>query len=152
MEIVLQRYWPIAYDHASVKLSGDLTWIADFDCKSYTPLAVFHAANPDRDKGHQDYCCLFMKNGTVYVTGRSIEEVEAFATRAALHCPDCDRVIYSMYRHNMQHCGCHNACFIDGGSDYARYSTGKNGNAVIGIVNLLTKTFKPNANPIVDDK
>lgn len=112
------------FDHEAVarKFGGDLTFVNSFTVKAveFEPVAVYLARSPDRAKGHKTYMLLqvFPGRGGI-VRGMELEDFKGLNVREAIHCLDCDEVIFSSYRHDCAWCTCGNA-MIDGGHDYVR--------------------------------
>lgn len=101
----------------------DLTYCNDFCVNGeYEPVSVFHDPNPDKAKGHKSYLLLKVSKPNLVVMGMDAEEIEKFRYQAALHCKECDTVIYSANRHHYNSCECPNETSIDGGKDYMRCS------------------------------
>lgn len=84
------------------------------------PVAVFTAPNPDLSLGHKPYIGLFSFDDQIAITGFTVEQMEQNRYHAAIHCPVCEEVIYSRYRHDYKKCSCGNA-MVDGGRDYLRF-------------------------------
>ena len=118
------------FDHEKVKeqFGGELTFINYIPIKGttdYVPVAVYKAANPDREKGHKTYMLLYSlinKEGKsqFFVSGREEADFNEDRFVTGIHCLECDEVLYSVHRHNMNGCSCKNEAFVDGGRDYTR--------------------------------
>jgi hypothetical protein len=125
------------FDHESVnkQFKGDLTFVNDFCVNDeYHPVAVYHAANPDRSKGHKDYLLIQTSSKGGLIRGMNADEIDKFRYQMGIHCPKCDEVIYSIMRHDYHKCSCGNAS-VDGGRDYLH--TSGEGTSLIRI-DLLT--------------
>lgn len=119
------------------------------DCSAY----VFHSENPDRNKGHKDYCVLkyqynpMTERRDIVVMGYDQDKMTEMSTQGAIACHHCKTIIWSLYRHDYHYCRClpentdrvgseaelteeeitklrKQACSIDGGMDYMRSSPG----------------------------
>lgn len=137
-------YW-YGFSHKNVakRFSGDLTFCNEFCVKDeYKPVAVYHAANPDRSKGHKDYMLLqTTEGGGGLVRGMTPEEIEPFRRQSGLWCHGCNEVIYSIMRHNMQGCKCKSVS-VDGGQDYFKVSFKKGADYTMVEIDLLTDKIK----------
>lgn len=122
-------------NHAAVKerFEGDLTFVNEFSVtlmsehgEVYVPCAVYKAKTPNKKKGHKKYMLLFSQFDPFTeerkwkVTGKTQAEMNKDRYQDAIHCLDCDTVLYSIDRHHFHRCGCSNDTFIDGGRDYNR--------------------------------
>jgi hypothetical protein len=116
------------FDHTEVakQFGGDLTFKNSFalNQNDNVVVSVYHAANPDRSKGHKDYMLLYQQNGTYYVAGMTAEQMEKerYLDNAA-ECLDCHDIIYSTYRHDYALCSC-GQISTDGGKAYNKMSFG----------------------------
>lgn len=112
-------------DHVTVnkKYEGELTYVATFSiAEEYQPVAVYRCASPNLLKGYKEYVLFHMGSfGQMYVRGMTFEEISKYRFRNGIKCRLCGDVVYSVMRHDAHHCKC-GTCFIDGGSDYVRYS------------------------------
>ena len=123
------------FDHEMVnkKIKGDLTYIGQVFDSSDQSWAFYHAANPDRSKGHKEYVMLC----PTHISGREGKEAIAIAETSGIFCTSCVTYVYSPHRHVMVYCEC-GENFIDGGNSYIRCSAG----AIPMQFNLITKQFK----------
>jgi len=143
------------FNHKKVyeKFEGDLTFINEFSVRNWDrPVAVYHNANPNREKNHKDYMLLFMEYpytfigldedapGHLVVGGMDKDEMEKYRYQNAIHCLECDVVLYSVCRHHYHTCGCPNEAMIDGGRDYTRYGAKDMNKIRIVKLDLLTDT------------
>lgn len=120
------------FDHEkAIERLGATKYLGDVSIKDRT-YALYFSENPDTSKGHKHYPMLCKIDGTLYVSALDKEELEKYTKMDALHCPECDDVIYSPHRHGMIYCTC-GKNFIDGGRDYIRCT-----NAPIVWIDLLT--------------
>ena len=131
------------FDHVKVnqQFGGQLTFVNDFCVNDeYAPSAVYRAANPDTSKGHKRYMLLTKSNGQFFVRGIDERQIELYRYQDALHCRNCDNVVYSINRHDFRSCSCGNVS-IDGGRDYTKCSF-KTGAIFDQVkVDLLTDTI-----------
>lgn len=147
---ILKKVNWYGFDHKAVakKFGGDLTFVnymcLDLQGLGYYPVAVYHAANPDRSKGHKDYMLLFTvynpheDKSLMYVSGRTKEELEKERMHGGILCLECNTVIISIARHDYETCDCKNKAMTDGGKDYGRYGA-MDLNKIKGVqVDLLT--------------
>lgn len=124
MKIKQENYY--GFDHAKVakKFSGGLTFCAYLCVKGeYSPVAVYKAKNPDKSKGHKKYMLLQLdplNSGSGIVRGMDQKEINKFRYQEAIHCLNCDTVLYSINRHHCHGCGCDKEVTIDGGKDYTK--------------------------------
>ena len=58
----------------------------------------------------------------------------------AVHCLNCDDVIWSESRHDFKYCEC-GECFVDGGRDYFRAGFTTRDTVVFGRLVLATREF-----------
>jgi hypothetical protein len=132
------NYYRIDADKACKHFEGDLTYLNTFCIRNqYHPVAVFRNANPDRSKDHKDFMLLCVDKideaNIVVVSGIDADEMERYRYQKGMYCPDCEEVIYSVYRHDYRKCKC-GKCMVDGGRDYFR--TNMAGTVV--VIDLLT--------------
>lgn len=117
----LQIKNPYSFNHKNInkKFSGGLTFINTFCIKNdYHPVAVYKADKPDKSKGHKKYLLIEIREGGHgLVRGMTEKEMKEERYRAGVHCPRCDDVIFSSYRHDYSTCSC-GECSVDGGKDY----------------------------------
>ena len=121
-------------------MEGDLSYIGDWQVKG-ARCSVYCAANPNREKGHKDYVLLYKKGYTLYVSGIDKKEMAGECTQPAVHCLNCDDVIWSVHRHDFHYCSCESV-FIDGGKDYLRCGFNEGSKCDSGVLNHLTRTFE----------
>lgn len=135
------------FDHEAVakKFRGGLTFLNEFCVKGeYLPSAVYRAANPDVSKGHKRYMLLQVdrKRDVMAVRGMTEEEMEKERFQDAVLCNKCNRIIFSMNRHDMHHCLCKKGWVaVDGGKDYLRIAFDKEADYLTGRLDLLTDQF-----------
>lgn len=118
-------YLGFNHDKVAEKFEGDLTFVNYMNVND-TVMAVYHAKNPNKKKGHKEFMLLFYKRDpvlhqtTTYVSGMERAEIEKFSTVEGMKCLTCGVVLFSMTRHDFHSCGCENDMFVDGGVDYLR--------------------------------
>lgn len=118
------------------KFTGNLTFINSFTINDeYMPVSVFKCAYPDKKKGHKKYVLIQTTDSGGLIRGMSAQDMRTEKYRAAIHCLNCDDVVFSAMRHDYSSCTC-GATFADGGKDYFKY--GSTTNSKIVRVNLLT--------------
>lgn len=140
-KIILPNFHGLDHQKCIDHFEGDLTYLGDFVCtdNSDHPHAVFHNANPNREKNHKDFMLLGESNGQMYVAGRDMEQMKPYLTQAAVQCIKCEEIIYSLHRHDMRWCSCKSIA-IDGGRQYTKL-TGDLAHWS-GIVDFFNKTFR----------
>lgn len=143
MNIILPKFWKdsLKYEAVPEFLEGQLEYIADFDTGNYTPYAIFKAHKPNKEKGHKPYVGIKVSDGHLVVMGWYLKDLKPYTKRSALHCHNCDDLIYSLYRHDFRPCSCGN-CAIDGGSDYTKISMEDAAKYSVGTLDLIKKNFK----------
>lgn len=143
MKLKRRNYYGFDHDKVNQQFKGNLTYINDFciDIKGlgYTTCAVYHAATPDKSRGHKEYMLLFSTPMSSFmVTGRTKSELKKESKHNAILCKECDTVLVSLHIHDYHTCGCPNETTIDGGKDYQGYG-GKDLTKVEHVViDLLT--------------
>lgn len=138
MKLILPNWYEFNNDEVSKKFEGNPTFVACFCVNgNYKPVSVYHSKNPNRDKGHKDYMLLYLKGQQLYVAGMDLEEISKFKDQDAIHCHNCDDVVYSVMRHDMRSCSCEKVS-IDGGNDYTKVTREPNALYTIVSVDLLT--------------
>jgi len=130
------------FDHKVVrkKLSGGLTFLNEFCVRDKDrPVAVYHAAKPNRRKGHKRYLLLWRElfTQTVYLSGMTAAQMKKERYQDALHCLKCNEVLFSMARHHVSTCSCRNA-WIDGGKAYLHWGFKKKEKTRLVKLDLLT--------------
>lgn len=145
MKLIRPKYYKnyLKYRKVPFYFEGSLKYVADFHCGGYVeaPCAVWHNSNPDREKGHKDYLLIFVHGGVLYVSGKDAHDMHTYLNRNAIHCLNCDEVVYSMHRHDFRPCSC-GGVSIDGGSDYTKIGYSPESIYEVGKVNLKTRIFK----------
>lgn len=141
----MQRINWYGLDHTKIneRFEGGLTFINSFCVLGeYDPVAVYKVKNPDRSKGHKDFLLLTIRHipfnqlpdeKQLLIRGMTKQEINKEKFQMAIHCPDCDEVVFSVMRHDYRKCSC-GKTGIDGGKDYSR--TNRPGNLL--TLNLLS--------------
>ena len=90
------------------------------------PVAVYRCLEPDRSKGHKDYFLIQIlyepastEPSPGLIRGMDEKDFALYRFQEALHCFQCDQVVFSVMHHDQRHCKC-GAVFVDGGKDYLR--------------------------------
>ena len=127
------------FDHKKVDemFEGGLTFLNEFCVKDeYHPVAVYKVAKPNKEKGHKEYLLL---NGSPHncVRGMTKEEIEPFRYQSAVHCHQCNDIIYSVNRHHFIVCTC-KATNVDGGKEYFKFGYTPGSSFKIVKLDLLT--------------
>lgn len=119
MSLVINWY---GFDHNAVqkKFEGDLTFKNTIEMSGYNPVAVYHNANPNLEKGHKPYLTLSMVLDTLYVGGMTEEELNKYRYVTGIECLECKDQLVSRNRHDAVTCRC-GKCMVDGGRSYLRY-------------------------------
>lgn len=145
LKVLKKNWFGLNHDRVAQQFEGDLTFVNDFCVNDeYKPVAVYRAANPNTAKGHKKYMLLQVTGKDGLVRGMTEEEMEKWRFQGAIHCLNCDSVIYSIMRHDMTSCNCKNKksrVYIDGGKDYVKSSCGEESLFVDGTLDLLTDHF-----------
>lgn len=89
--------------------------------KINNPVYAFYQPEPNRELGHTEFFGLVYDYQTLYVMKLIGEELEEYAVHNAVYCRNCEDVVMSLFRHDMQVCSCKKA-FADGGGAYLRMS------------------------------
>jgi hypothetical protein len=130
MATLRQTEW-FGFNHEKVRerFEGSPEFVGEFDMDG-TTWAVYSVAEPNRAKGHKDF--MLLTTGSLagsagdaarptIVSGRDRAGMEPYRLQHAVHCLECDSVIYSVHRHDYRGCGCPNEAVVDGGRDYFRF-------------------------------
>lgn len=153
MKIVKPNYWGFKHEEVYKNIDGELTFLNDFCLfDNYQPVAVYKNDNPDLEKGHKPYCYLLYQkdpdgHSQLMIGGVTEKEMETERFQAAKYCPDCEEVIYSLYRHDFRLCSCEK-CMVDGGKDYFKTST----TGIPGMLDLVTDEFTPREGFTIKEK
>ena len=145
LNISKPNWFGLNHDRVAQQFEGDLAFVNDFCVNGeYNPVAVYRAANPNTAKGHKKYMLLQVQGRDGLVRGMTEEEMEKWRFQEAVHCLNCDQVVYSVMRHDMASCKCktkNKRVFVDGGRDYTKLCFGEKSNYVSGTLDLLTDDF-----------
>ena len=142
---VNKENWWYGFDHEKVNqtLTGGLTFLNYFCVYGeYSPVAVYRCDKPDLKKGHKKYVLLQASNGTGIIRGMTEKEIEPYRFQDAVHCLNCNVIVYSIMRHHNAYCNCRkNWVSIDGGKDYTKIGFRKEANYQVGTLDLLPDEF-----------
>lgn len=130
--------------------------VTRLDGKDRAPVAVYLDPKPDRSKNHSDYMLIgsaidpFTMKSTLYITGRSQEQINKDRIHNGTMCLECGQVLVSLSGHHFHSCECPNDMFVDGGQySYTRIGAkdlGKTQNVKVdmltGEIKLLDKSRK----------
>lgn len=140
MKVKKVSYIGIDHEQVNKHFKGELTFVNYFPIVTENggrcTAAVYKVKNPDRSLGHKKYMLLFNQNGLM-VAGRDLKELNKSRYVEAVHCLECDTVLYSIHRHDFHSCGCPNDVFVDGGTDYLRVGAMDLSKAVAITLDLL---------------
>lgn len=143
------NYYGINHEKIKTTFEGQLTFVGYMSINDRAA-AVYHAAKPNREKGHKEYMYLFSAvsmdlNSEIktqfYVSGMEKDRAEEEAVHQAILCTGCDTVLYSLTGHHFHGCECSNETFVDGGKNYLRFGGMDLGKIVSGKFNVLTQKF-----------
>lgn len=147
MKIKKVNWYGLNHKRVIRRFKTDLTYCNDFCVNDeYKPVAVFYDKNPDRSKGHKDYILLHVSKPNLIIRGMDKEEIEKFRYQTAIHCKECDTVLYSANRHHFNSCECPNQTSIDGGKDYAKCSAKDFSKTRYVTIDLLTDNLTDTPN------
>ena len=143
MNIKHLNYYGLDHEAVNEKFKGDLTYLGDIVfIGQYSPWALYHSANPDRNLGHKEFMLLSVSEDGGYVSGREKEDFkikERF--KNLVHCKTCGDAIYSCMRHDFSTCTCGNVS-VDGGIDYFKMSWDTGAEYEVLTLDILTgKTY-----------
>ena len=140
MKLYKPNYYGFHHKAVAKKFGGELTFVNEFCVYGEDqPVAVYHAARPNRKLGHKKYLLLQTQEGKTLVRGLSARDMAKFKYQTGVHCLKCDEVIYSVTRHDYRLCECGKS-MIDGGRDYTRWSGAF---AELVKIDLLTDKITP---------
>jgi len=107
-------------ENINKRFQGGLTYCGTFCIlDEYNPVAVYHVASPDREKGHKDYLLLMSNGEKGIVRGMDTNEIEPWRYQKGIKCNNCGDILYSRMRHDYRKCGCGDS-IVDGGRDYLK--------------------------------
>jgi hypothetical protein len=159
VKIKKDNYLGLKHEKINDKFEGDLTFVnymgMKLKCGREVIAAVYKAANPNKEKGHQDYMLLYSNYDPIllrrdyYVAGRSKQEMKKAAKHKGILCMECDTVVLSLHNHDYITCDCPNKAMMDGGqhNNYYRYGAKDMSKIKSVEVNMLNDEIK-----IVDEK
>lgn len=138
MRLLKPNWFGLDHEAVRTQFEGDLQFCNEFCVNGeYSPSAVYVAKNPNKAKGHKKYALLSKAHGQWYIRGMSPQKMTQFRYQEAIHCLDCDDVIYSVNRHDMRACGC-GKVFIDGGKDYTKINFKSGATFKQVVIDLIT--------------
>lgn len=143
MKFIKDKYYKdsINYDKLPELIEGNVTHLGDMTVfGNYIPVIMMHAKKPNRTKGHKEFPFLFFNKDHLVISAMDAETFEAYRYQDAVHCLNCNEVIYSSYRHGFKSCR-DNCVSIDGGRDYTKISYNKKSAFINGKIDFLTGTF-----------
>lgn len=141
----LKRDTYYGFNHEAVNrhFEGGLTFCNEFCVQDeYLPVAVYKCAKPNKKKGHKKYVLLQKNQEKVFVRGMSSQQMAQFRYQKAVHCLNCDTILYSINRHHYHGCGCEKEVTIDGGKDYTKIGYKEDSVYKIVTLDLLTGKIK----------
>lgn len=122
-------FYNFKHDEVAKRFGGNLSFCAEFCVNGeYSPVAVYKAKTPDKSKGHKKYMLLQLQQHDPndpprgLVRGMNQKEINKWRYQEAIHCLNCDTILYSINRHHCHGCGCDKEVSIDGGKDYTKIS------------------------------
>jgi hypothetical protein len=137
------------FDHKVVaeNFGGNPKFIREFEIADRT-WAVYFCDTPDLTKGHTPYMMLgrfvtgLSGDSQIWVSGRTVEEMETLRWQQGILCQSCNTVLYSMGHHDFHVCGCENNTCVDGGRAYLRTLAADLSKTRVVTIDLLTsETF-----------
>jgi hypothetical protein len=133
------------FDHKKVikQLEGNLSFCNEFCIlQEYCPTAIYKAKNPNKKKGHKKYVLLQITEvagqQNIMIRGMTSKQMSKERYQHAILCKICNTVLYSMYRHHMNSCGCSNATNVDGGKQYLKYGASDMSKVEVVTLDLIT--------------
>lgn len=136
-------WYSFKHDEVAKRFGGDLTFCAEFCVNGeYSPVAVYKAKSPDKSKGHKKYMLLQLQNDSGLVRGMTQKEINKWRYQEAIHCLNCNTILYSINRHHYHGCGCEKEVTIDGGKDYTKVGYQEGSLYKMVILDLLTGKVK----------
>ena len=147
MKLRRSRWYALDHDKIKVQFDGDPQFVNEFCVNGeYSPSAVYYVEKPNLDKGHKNWMLLTKQNNQWFVRGMTNEEIEKWRYQDAIHCLECDEVIYSVNRHDYNKCSC-NSVGIDGGREYTKTTWKPNTKYVLVTLDLLNSTISDPIKP-----
>lgn len=133
------------FNHKKVaeRFEGELSFCAEFCVNNeYKPVAVYKAKSPNKAKGHKKYVLLQIEKEFALVRGMDQKEINKWRYQEAIHCLNCNTILYSINRHHYHGCGCEKEVTIDGGKDYTKIGHREDSAYQMVILDLLTGKIK----------
>lgn len=141
-KVLKQNYYGFKHEEVCKRFEGDLSFVNDFCIRGeYKPVAVYKAKTPNREKSHKDFMLLQLDGSQAWVRGIDKKEMQEFRYQQAVHCLECDSIVYSTMRHDMASCTCGSVA-IDGGRDYTKISFKTGALYKTVLLDLLTDKVK----------
>jgi len=143
------NYFGLNHEKVASNFGGKLTYVGDVCLNDGKPVAVYHAAEPNVEKGHKEFMLLQIWGKTGIVNGMDRKTMQKHAKHFALFCTMCKTVIYSVARHHEASCDCENHATIDGGKEPYAPRIGSAGKAPVqlGYFNVLSRKFRRSDRP-----
>ncbi len=142
------------FDHEAVAkhFKSDPVFCNEFCVNNeYYPVAVYKVHKPDKKLGHKDYLLLQLdpqNSKSMIVRGMTTSEMKPFRYQQGVQCLQCEKLLYSINRHDYKTCGCNNETMVDGGRDYLRYG-GKDCSLVSLVeIDLIKNCIHKNSNSL----
>lgn len=145
MSFKLKQVSWYGFDHKKVaeRFEGDLSFCAEFCVNGeYQPVAVYKARKPNKAKGHKKFMLLQMQGEQGLVRGMTEREMKKWRYQEAVHCLNCNTVLYSINRHHFHGCGCDKEVHIDGGKDYTKLGFKEDSVYKLVTLDLITGKIK----------
>ena len=140
MRFLKPDWYNLNHNTVNDVFEGDLSFCNEFCILGeYSPSAIYKAAKSNKAKGHKKYMILSKSDGQWYVRGMSPQKMRQFRYQDAVHCLNCDDVVYSVNRHDMRGCTCGNVS-IDGGKDYTKIGFKVGAKYKQVVIDLITST------------
>lgn len=145
-DIMTINYFGLKMDKVKEFYEGNPEYIGEVIVKNpsgtLATVAAFKVAAPNRDKGHKDFLLIQLTSGGQgIVAGMDKAQFAVHSEHGGVKCLECEKVIYSVARHDFHKCGCPNEAMVDGGKDYMRYGAVDMSKIEIGVVDIMNRTF-----------
>ncbi len=152
MKYIVEKVNWYGYNHETVDaiFEGELSFVNTFCVyEEYHPVSVYKAKKPNTEKGHKKYMLLQSDSsrGCGIIRGMTAIEMGKWRYQQATVCLLCNKVIFSVNRHDYRKCGCPNETVVDGGREYLRY-----GGKDMTKIKLVTLDFLTNSVKVVRNK
>jgi hypothetical protein len=146
MKVKKVRWYGFKHEEVAKQFEGGLSFCAELCVNGeYSPVAVYKVKNPNKAKGHKRYMLLqlgFHSEVEAIVRGMNPSEMKKWRYQEAVHCLNCDTVLYSINRHHYHGCGCEKEVTIDGGKDYTKIGYQEDSLYKVVTLDLLTGKVK----------